>query len=222
MLKTQENFLFDQHLILHPERALFWKDKNLLIVADPHFGKAQIFRSNGIPVPKGTTAGDLDRLSHLIDQLQPTSLLFLGDLIHDRIDNYLEFSRLLDQWRRRHNNVQLYLVTGNHDRFSKKSLAYFRFDQVAAEISMNPFVFTHKPKLGNAFYGIAGHLHPAVYLKGKGHLKENLPCFCFGTRNALLPAFGSFTGKHVIQPTRDDKIFVIAGDEVLEMRNKVS
>lgn len=222
MYKTQKKLLLDQHLILHPEHALFWKDKNMLIVADPHFGKAQIFRRNGIPVPKGTTADDLDRLSHVMDQLQPASLLFLGDLIHDRIDNYLEFSQLVSQWRQRCRNLQLILVTGNHDRFSKKSLAHFRFDQVAAEISMDPFVFTHKPKLDNAFYGIAGHLHPAVTLKGKGHLKETLPCFCFGTRNALLPAFGGFTGKKVIRPTRDDKIFVIAGNEVLEMRNKVS
>ncbi len=87
---------------------------------------------------------------------------------------------------------------------------------------LDPFAFTHKPKQDSSFYGIAGHLHPAVTLSGKGRLKETLPCFCFGPRAALLPAFGSFTGNQVIRPTFEDRIYVVAGDEVIEMQNRVS
>ena len=218
MDKFKEYLLLDQHLILLPDRALFWREKEVLIVADPHFGKAQIFRDRGIPIPGGTTAGDLKRLSYLIDQFHLGRLLFLGDLMHGRIDNSVEFNRLIDQWRRHHQNVQFLLSTGNHDLRSGESPAQFRFDQVAAEIILDPFVFTHKPKCDSSFYAVAGHLHPAVTVSGKGHMKETLPCFCFGTRTALLPAFGSFTGNQVIRPTIDDRIFVIAGDEVLEMQ----
>ena len=133
--------MLDQHLILLPDRALFWREKEVLIVADPHFGKAQIFRDRGIPIPGGTTAGDLKRLSCLMNQLNPNRLLVLGDLIHDRIDNPVEFNRLIDGWRRRHNDVLFLLATGNHDLRAGQPPAQFRFDQVAAEILINPFIF---------------------------------------------------------------------------------
>jgi DNA ligase-associated metallophosphoesterase len=222
MVKVKEKSLLEQHLILLPERALFWKEEKLLVVADPHFGKAQIFRDSGIPIPGGTTAGDLKRLSSLIFRLQPNGLLFLGDVIHGRTDNPGAFNRLIDRWRKRHKDVQLLLVTGNHDTRPGALPPQFRFDQVVAEIIRKPFIFRHKSKSDRSLYGIAAHVHPAITLTGKGRLKETLPCFCFGTRAALLPAFGSFTGNQVIRPTRDDRIYVIAGDEVLETQNGVS
>jgi hypothetical protein len=33
----------------------------------------------------------------------------------------------------------------------------------------------------------------------------------------MLPAFGSFTGTQVIRPATEDRIYVVAGDEVIEM-----
>lgn len=219
MYKPKEHSLFGQRILLLPDRALFWRKKRLLIVADPHFGKGQVFRDGGVAVPSGTTVGDLNRLSYLIDHFQPGRLLFLGDLIHDRIHRSAEFNRLIEQWRHRHKNVQLMLVTGNHDRRCGEATSYFDFDQTAAKILFDPFVFSHKPKIDSLFYVIAGHLHPSVTVTGKGRQKENLPCFCFGPQAALLPAFGSFTGNQVIRPTSDDRIYVVAGDEVLEVQN---
>ena len=218
MYKCKEEYLHGQNMILLPDRILFWKEEKMMIVADPHFGKAQIFRDSGIPIPEGSTSEDLARLSCLMDHLLPHKLLFLGDLIHGRIANPADFKRLVDQWRQRHINVELLLSTGNHDLRSGEPPVQFQFAQVAAEIILDPFVFTHKPKQDSSFYGIAGHLHPAVTISGKGRLKETLPCFCFGPRAALLPAFGSFTGNQVIRPAPDDRIFVIAGDEVIKMQ----
>lgn len=217
MYKVKENSVFDQHLVLVPDRAIFWREEKLLIVADPHFGKAQIFRDGGIPLPRGTTTDDLKRLSWLIDHFHAHKLLFLGDLIHGRIANPSAFNRLVDSWRQRHKNVQLLLSSGNHDLRSGDLADQFRFDHVAAEIKLGAFVFTHKPRVDSSFYGFAGHLHPAVTMTGKGGLKETLPCFCFGLRAALLPAFGSFTGNQVIRPTPEDRIYIVAGDEVVRM-----
>ena len=209
--------LLGQHLIMLPERILFWREEKLMVVADPHFGKAQIFRENGIPLPAGTTADDLERLSLQIDQIQPRKLLFLGDLIHGRIENHKNLGQLVDSWRHCHKKVELMLAVGNHDLQSGDPPDQFRFDHVAAEIIIGSFLFSHKPKIDSAFYGISGHLHPAVTIAGKGRLKETLPCFCFGPRAALLPAFGGFTGRQVIRPKPEDRIYVIAGDEVVEM-----
>ena len=42
---------------------------------------------------------------------------------------------------------------------------------------------------------MGGHVHPGVKLGGM-----RLPCFWFGERVAILPAFGKFTGLHVMRP----------------------
>lgn len=212
-----EKFLRGQKLILHPDRALFWWDKKLLIVADSHLGKAQVLREGGIAVPAGTTAGDLERLSGLMEQFAPHQLIFLGDLTHGRIENPAVFNRLIRRWRRRYMDAKISLVTGNHDRFAGQTSPHWQFDRVAEDISLKPFHFTHEPKMHSVFYNLAGHLHPAVSLRGMGRQQETLPCFCFGPRSGILPAFGSFTGNHVIHPTRDDRIFVVADQRVVKM-----
>ena len=209
--------LLDQDLILTSDRALFWKAENLLVVADPHFGKAQAFREYGIPVPGGTTSCDLDRLSRLLNRFNPGKLLVLGDLTHDKINRPAEFNRLIDQWRTRHSSLKLLLASGNHDRRSGDPPVPFRVDHVADRIQIGPFCFSHHPKSADPDYTIAGHLHSAVRMKGKGRLKETLPCFCFTPQHALMPAFGSFTGNQVIHASAEDRIFVIAGDDVIDV-----
>ena len=221
MAQYKEKHMLGQHLILHAHRAIFWKEKKSLIIADPHFGKAQVFRESGIPIPGGTTRDDLRRLSLLIERFEPSLLVILGDLTHDQINNPARLNLLIDRWRRRHRNLQLHLITGNHDVRSGAPPAQFKFERVIAESLAPPFIFTHKPKSDSLLYGIAGHLHPAVTLWGKARLNETLPCFYFGPRSVILPAFGSFTGFHAIRPTSDDQIYVIAGDQVIEIRNEM-
>ena len=63
-------------------------------------------------------------------------------------------------------------------------------------------------------YPVAGHVHPAVTLSGNGRALS-LPCFYFGREYALLPAFGEFTGTAVIRPRAGERVFVLAGDEIV-------
>jgi len=209
--------LLGQNLILSANRALYWIEESLLIVADPHFGKAQTFREKGIAVPRGTTADDLKRLSALIKQFRAERLLVVGDLVHDRIAHPAEFNRIVGRWRGHHDDVQFILVNGNHDLGAGDPPEAFKIDLIVDELMIDPFIFIHQPKTDSSCYGIAGHLHPAVKIIGKGRLKETLSCFCFGPQMALMPAFGGFTGNQVIHPTMSDHIFVIAGNEVIEM-----
>jgi DNA ligase-associated metallophosphoesterase len=211
--------LYGQTLILLGERALLWLEEKILVVADIHLGKAGAFRKEGIPVPPGTTATDLDRLAHLIDEWTPRQLVFLGDLIHDAIDAPRFFSRQVTAWRDRYRATAMLLATGNHDRRADHLLTPFRFDGIEAQWEMAPFRFTHRPQQSESLYGIAGHVHPAVRVFGKGRQRETLPCFYFAPGGALLPAFGGFTGTHIIQPSRDDRVFVVAEDTVLDTRS---
>jgi len=208
-----------QRLVLLPERAVYWKQAKMLIVADPHFGKAQVFRDSGIPIPGGTTAEDIGRISSLMEYLQPNELLVLGDLMHGRIDSGRNFSAIVDTWRRRWSGILLTLVTGNHDLRAGPPPAPFRLDRIVAQHVCGPFVFSHKAETtkSRSRYTIAGHVHPAVFVSGKAHQRETLPCFCFGEKRALLPAFGSFTGNQVIRPEPQERVYVVAGNEVVEI-----
>ena len=207
----------DQRLMMMPERALFWRERKMLVVADPHFGKAQLFREQGIPVPRGTTEDDLARLSRMMEDLRPRRLLFLGDLTHGPLEDTAAYDRHITPWRQRYRDVEIVLISGNHDRQSRIPPAAFRVDRIATQMGDGPFRFSHRPLGPNNYYGLAGHLHPAVTMTGRGGLKATLPCFCFGPQGALLPAFGGFTGNHVIRPRPDDRVFVVADNAVLEL-----
>ena len=78
-----------------------------------------------------------------------------------------------------------------------------------------PFVLRHQPAATDDGYTLAGHVHPGVVLAGPGRQRERLACFLFGERVALLPAFGSFTGLGLVEPEPEDRLFVIAGDDVV-------
>jgi hypothetical protein len=52
---------------------------------------------------------------------------------------------------------------------------------------------------------------------GHGRHGLHLPCFHFGAAVGVLPAFGGFTGTHVVQPSPGDRVFVVADDLVREV-----
>ena len=73
-----------EHLVLLPDRAIWIPERRMVIVADLHWGKAAAFRAAFVPVPTGTTARDLARLTRVLHETAATSLVVLGDLLHAR------------------------------------------------------------------------------------------------------------------------------------------
>jgi metallophosphoesterase superfamily enzyme len=63
---------------------------------------------------------------------------------------------------------------------------------------------------------MAGHLHPAVRLAGRGGQSLALPCFYFGHAYAVLPAFGDFTGTALVSPRPGERVVVVADDTLIE------
>ena len=66
-------------------------------------------------------------------------------------------------------------------------------------------------------YVLAGHIHPGVRLHGAGKQSVRLPCFWFGARTAVLPAFGEFTGLASVDVQPGDHVWVIADDEIVDV-----
>ena len=200
-------------LRLSAMKVAFAPDSGTLFVADVHIGKASSFRSLGVPVPSGTTSSTLDRLSQALEAFQATHLVILGDFIHARNGKSSDVMNALHAWRERWADVSMTLVEGNHDRFSGLLPSSLRIEVVEEPHRIGPVTACHVPQLIEGTYVLAGHVHPAVVLSGKGRDRLRLPCFWEQAGQLLtLPAFGDFTGMYTISPDKKDRVWPVSGD----------
>lgn len=204
-----------EEVVLLPERALAWPAAHTLVIADPHWGKAATFRAHGLPVPGGTTAADLARLDAALAVARARVLVVLGDFWHARRGRTEAVDTALVRWRERQRSLDVLLVRGNHDRHAGDPAAALGFGVVEEPAQLPPFVLAHYPGSHAGGYTLAGHLHPAVRLRGPGRSRERLPCFVIGPDLAIIPAFGGFTGAANVEPAPGVDLYALAGDEVI-------
>jgi uncharacterized protein len=202
-------------LELCAERAAYWPRRRMLLVADPHFGKAASFRALGVRVPRGTTEGALARLDALVARLEPERIELLGDFLHAREGRDDETFRLLAEWRARHGGVAMRLVRGNHDKRAGDPPSGVGIECVDGPVLEPPFALAHHPTRVAGAYVLAGHVHPCAVLVGRGRQRERLPCFWLGEHTGVLPAFGDFTGCAEVTPAEGDDVWVVADNEVV-------
>lgn len=203
----------EEELYLLPEKAIYWKSRQSLLVADLHLGKSGHFRKSGIPVPSAVHHHDLQRLSAVFEKFPVTTVYLLGDLFHSIHNNEWEY---FSRWRRQYPQVEMHLVKGNHDVLDDQLISEVHLQLHHESLVVAPFFFSHQPveNLHPEQYCFYGHLHPAVKLRGKGLQSLTFPCFSFGKKSAVLPAFGGFTGSVVRQPVSTDKVYIIYNNMV--------
>ncbi len=204
-------------LMLLPEKAVYWQARQMLIIADIHFGKAASFRAQGIPVPRGTTTENLAGLDDLIERHGACHVMFLGDFLHARAAHASSTQGAMLAWRQRHPQLALMLVRGNHDLHAGDPAAALGIELVDEPHQVGPFAFCHHPDLDSPGYALAGHVHP-VYVLATRFDALRLPCFVVGQERMILPSFGSFTGGHAVKPEPGDNIYVTSGDAVHSVR----
>jgi DNA ligase-associated metallophosphoesterase len=157
-------------------------------------------------------------LSKALRKSKARRLVLLGDALHAREGREPRTFQALAEWREEHRDVEIVLVRGNHDKRAGDPPGELGIRCVNGPVVEDPFVFLHHPAPTPLGYALAGHVHPAVKLRGRGAQRATLPCFWFTPHVATLPAFGSFCGKAVIDPGPDDRVYVVADDEVLHAR----
>ena len=210
--------LAGEEVRLMSERALYWPGTSTLVVADLHWGKASTFRAPGIPVPIGTTSDDLARLDSALQRTGARRMVVLGDLFHAQANRVATQTLAeLRRWRCLAGTFEILLVRSNHDRHGGDPPKDLKINCVDPPAFVPPFIFRHEPADAEGAYGLAGHVHPGLTLVGRGLQRETLPCFLVGKRGAIIPAFGNFTGFGTVQPGPEDRAFVVASDEVLEV-----
>ncbi len=205
--------LAGERVLLLPQKALYWPAGKTLMVADIHFGKAASFRALGVPVPRGTTSENLATLDHLIAAHAIERIVFLGDFLHAKAAQAPATLQAMLAWRERHPALALLLVRGNHDRHAGDPSELLEVTLADEPYACGPFALCHHPDLACASYVIAGHVHPVYHLR-TARESLRLPCFVLGTRRAILPAFGAFTGGHSLLPHVTDRVFVVAEELV--------
>ena len=203
--------------VLSAGRGAYWCERRWLVVADAHFGKAATFRALGVPVPHGTTSDSLSRLADMIDRIQPTTIVFLGDLFHAREAHAVPTLSALYEWRERYASLELVLVEGNHDRNAGAPPASLRIHRESDPWRVDRFAFCHYPRFVHDAAALAGHLHPAIRLHGRADASVRLPCFWLRDELTVLPAFGAFTGGAVIDREQGDRVIAVAEDQVVEV-----
>jgi uncharacterized protein len=224
-------------LHLLPQRAAYWPAQRLLMIADIHFGKAATFRAKGLPVPRGTTTENLLALNELIAQYDIAHIVFLGDFLHAKAAHASATLAALRTWRHEHSALQLTLVRGNHDSHAGDPPEDLHIHIVNEPYNIAPFALCHHPQergttddtgstnkandTTSTHYRIAGHLHPVYRLSAHGD-SVRLPCFIIGERQAILPAFGAFTGGYPITTVIGERVFLTTDEVVIELPRKSS
>lgn len=197
---------------MHPSGVLFWREQSILMISDIHLGKISHFRKFGAAVPRKAIEKNFDLMTEALNFFRPKVLVFMGDLFHSSLNNEWQ---LFEKWV---NDItsKIILVAGNHDIISP--LKYENIGiQVVSELLLDDFLLTHHPEEREGFFNFCGHIHPAIRLSGNAKQSLRLPCFFKSKRQMILPAFGEFTGSHILKPKKQDEVFAIAENKVLKI-----
>jgi len=169
--------------------AVYWPAEDCIIVADLHLEKGSAFAARGQMLPPYDTRETLAKLATLIDRYGATSVIALGDSLHDPAAAERIAPEDLETIRIMQDDCEWIWVTGNHDPRIAERLGGHVFD--AVEIA--GITLRHEPTEGRQTHEIAGHLHPAARFSRHGYTIRR-PCFIGNGLRLVLPAFGTYAG----------------------------
>jgi len=103
----------NEQLELLPDKVIYWRSQDLLLISDVHWGKVDHFRKNGIAIPGVASLSNYERLSELIIRIQPKEVLFLGDIFHS--SNNMDW-QVCKTFLASYPDITFSLVKGNHEK----------------------------------------------------------------------------------------------------------
>lgn len=195
---------------LHPSGAIYWEEKQMLLIADVHLGKVSHFRKHGAPVPSNAAFQNLEKLTEISNFFHPETICFLGDLFHSKLnEEWQDFEKWVE-----YTKAEVILISGNHDiipQYLYENLGVKVYD----ELLLEGFHLTHHPTEIKGTFNFSGHVHPGIRMRGVGKQYLRFACFYKTINSLILPAFGNFTGKHILKPSEMDEVFAIVEGEVI-------
>lgn len=205
--------IVQQTFELLPQGAVYWQEQKALLLADVHLGKVSHFRKNGYAIPAQIQFSFYQKMEQLLTAHNVEKIFFLGDLFHS--DRNAEWDRFV-AWNQSLSQ-QTILVKGNHDILPTKVLEQSGLFVVTEWMEKN-ILLTHHPTDRSGLFNFSGHIHPGVRLQGAGRQRLKVPCFFHQPNQMILPAFGDFTGLHLLQPKAGDRVYALTGEAVVEIK----
>lgn len=203
-------------MFLLPERAVWWPSEKTILLSDLHWGKSAHFRKHGIPMPGSTQAKDSMILAGLIRSYQAERMIIAGDFFHSAHNKEVDD---FGKWRAAHPSLHIDFILGNHDILPRQFYDSWSLAVHEKGLLINNHIYiAHDDEEDREHFTIHGHVHPGVKLKGLGRQAFTLPCFCINERCMILPAFGQFTGCHLIKDQHFKQIFVIGDGKVMQWK----
>jgi len=176
-------------LVPSGEGALFWPERQALLVADLHLEKASWFARLGQLLPPYDSHATLTALAAELERTGARRVYCLGDSFHDRYgcDRLPDQSRaLLTQMT---GAVEWTWIIGNHD----PGFADHCGGTIEEEVELGGIVLRHEAVREESRPEISGHFHPKVRLNVKGR-RVSRRCFVASETKIIMPAFGALTG----------------------------
>lgn len=171
-----------------PSGALWWADRQLLVVSDLHLGKSDRMARRGGPLlPPYETRETLERLAADIATYTPGGVLCLGDSFDDLTAVKALAGAELALLQRLLKGCDWIWIEGNHDP-APTDLGGAHL----LEYHAGPLVFRHIAQ-ATALGEVSGHYHPKARLPLRGSGLSR-PCFLIDDRRVILPAYGAYTG----------------------------
>lgn len=140
--------------------------------------------------------------------------MFLGDFLHAAAGRTPALLKTLRDWRAQHHGIAMTLVRGNHDDHAGDPPSEVCVEVVGEPWLLGPFACCHHPQTHPTHFVLAGHLHPVCRLSGRANDALRLPCFVSEAGQAILPAFGAFTGGHVMPAAPGRAFHAVGGQRV--------
>ena len=186
----------DIHIVVNGETvlldrsgALFCPAHATLVFADLHFEKGSSFARRGALLPPYDTRATIKRMEEAIARHAPARIVALGNSFHDgeaadRLDD--EDRATLRQLTAR---AEWIWIEGNHDPKPPGWLG----GTITGEIALGGLLLRHLPGARGQAGEVAGHLHPATTVSGRG-MRVRRRCFVSDGARLLMPAFGAYAG----------------------------
>jgi uncharacterized protein len=215
-------------LTLLAQKAVVWAREKTLFIADVHLGKAASFRAAGLAVPSGHSQDDIAQIERLVLAHDIAHLVVLGDLVHNRASYTPSLDAAMRAFVARHPQLRKTLIMGNHDNSAGVCPIDWAFHCIDDSLQLIPFNCLHapfhrpidsevaseqKPDTANPTFALAGHIHPAAWVRTSREAL-NLPCFWQSSTQLVLPSFGKLTGRYIVEPRLGDVTYVVTGQQI--------
>ena len=196
-------------VLLDGRLALFHEKQRWLALADLHFGFELSQRAAGNLFPLWGMQTIQTRVQELIRDYDPTNLILVGDLIHDRTA-----AEAFSGWVNELSALtKVVLISGNHDRQLTK------WSNVLSSWQSEGFVFHHghcEMDTGTVIQ-VIGHHHPAQVMRDGAGLRLKLPAFVQQGCCWVMPAFSPWAAGTVWPADEQTKVWVCSPSRVIAL-----